>query len=56
MRLYNNPEKEERESGKCHQIKPYNEFKNRSDNQMKKRSVCKKCEIKMEANRLQMKS
>ena len=56
MRLYNNPEKQERECSKCHQIKPYSEFKSRSDNPMKKRSVCKKCAIKMEANRLQMKS
>lgn len=56
MRLYNNPEKGERACSKCHQIKSYSEFKNRSDNPMKKRSVCKKCEIKIEANRLQMKS
>ena len=34
--LYDNPIKNERVCGKCHQIKPYNEFKNRSDNRKKK--------------------
>jgi len=27
MRMYNNPDKQERECSKCHQIKPYSEFK-----------------------------
>lgn len=54
--LYDNPEKGERECGKCKRIKPYSEFKNRSGSLTKKRSTCKKCEIKAEANRLQMKS
>ncbi len=53
MKLYNNPQKRERECRKCHRIKPYNKFKNRSDLPEKKRSICKKCEIKMEAERLQ---
>jgi hypothetical protein len=56
MRLYNNPDKQERECSKCHKVKPYSEFKTRLDNPPKKRSICKKCEIKYEANRLQMKS
>ncbi len=56
MRLYNNPERQERECGKCHQIKPYTEFKNRSDFPHIKRSICKKCNIKLEAHRLQMMS
>ncbi|TFG11594.1 MAG: hypothetical protein EU531_11395 [Promethearchaeota archaeon] len=56
MRLYNNPEKEERECSKCHQIKPYSNFKNRSDYSHIKRSICKTCNIKMEAYRLQMMS
>ncbi|MEE9379225.1 MAG: hypothetical protein V3V33_14465 [Candidatus Lokiarchaeia archaeon] len=56
MRLYNNSEKRERECGKCRQIKPYSEFKNRSDLPHIKRSICKKCEIIIEANRLQTKS
>lgn len=56
IRLYNNPEKGERECSKCHKIKPYSNFKNRSDLPHIKRSICKKCEINMEANRLQLKS
>ncbi|MFX1568389.1 MAG: hypothetical protein ACFFCV_08475 [Promethearchaeota archaeon] len=56
MRLYNNPEKEERECSKCHQIKHYIEFKNRSDYPHIKRSICKTCNIKMEVYRLQIKS
>jgi hypothetical protein len=56
MRLYNNPDKQERECSRCRQIKPYSEFKNRSDYPHIKRSFCKKCNIKMEADRLQMKS
>jgi hypothetical protein len=56
MRLYNDPEKQERECSKCHQIKPYTEFKNRSDFPHIKRSICKKCNIKLEAHRLQMMS
>ncbi len=56
MRLYNNPEERERVCSKCHQIKPYTEFKNRSDLPHIKRSICKKCNIKMEAYRLQMMS
>ena len=54
--LYDSSIKKERECGKCHQIKPYDEFKNRSDNIKKKKSFCKKCEVKIEANRLQLKS
>jgi len=54
--LYDNPIKKERECGKCHQIKPYNEFKNRSENNKKKKSICKNCDVKIEAHRLQLKS
>ena len=54
--LYDNPIKIERECGNCYQIKPYDEFKNRSDSMKKKRSICKKCEAKIEGNRLQLKN
>lgn len=54
--LYDNPKETERECGKCHQIKPYDDFKNRTDNKKKKKSICKKCDVKLEAHRLQMKS
>lgn len=54
--LYDNPIENERECGKCHQNKPYDEFKNRSDNKKKKKSICKKCGVKLEAHRLQLKS
>jgi len=56
MKLYNNAFRKERECSKCHQIKPYFKFKFYSGVSKTRRSVCKKCEIKIEAYRLQMKS
>ncbi|MFX1374513.1 MAG: hypothetical protein ACFFA0_01760 [Promethearchaeota archaeon] len=54
MKLYNNPEKNERECGKCHEKKPYIEFKKRYNGSEKVSSICKKCAIQIESNRLQM--
>jgi len=54
MKLYNNPEKKERECGTCHKKKPYIEFKKRYNGLGKVRSICKKCAIQAESDRLQM--